>query len=197
MNWLALAILILVAYVVGAFPSGVVWGRLFKGVDVRRFGSGKTGATNSLRTLGWQISLLVFLSDMSKGALSVGLPLLLSSFFFKENGQDQTPWAVMCCGFASVFGHNNSIFIGFKGGRGVATGMGQVWVISPLTMLAVAIVDVFILTFTRYVSLASVIGCVLVDVFLLANVVWLKDLDGRYLAWGAAITSLHSDFTPR
>src|SRR4051812_25127963 len=130
MNWLALVVLMLIAYIISSFPSGVVWGRLIKGVDVRQFGSGKTGATNSLRTLGWQVSLLVFASDMGKGALSVGLPMLLSAMFFKQNGQDNTPWAVLGCGLTSVLGHNFSVFIGFKGGRGVACGMGQYIVIN-------------------------------------------------------------------
>lgn len=187
MNWLALAGLTLAAYLISAFPSGVVWGRLLKGVDVRDFGSGKTGATNSLRTLGWQVSLLVFVSDVGKGALSVALPILLSSLFFKQNGQDNTPWAVMCCGMASVIGHNHSIYIGFKGGRGVACGIGQVLVVSPLTMLFVAIIDIWIIGLTRYISLASVVGCVLVDVFLVANI-WLTNLDPRYLAWGVLMT---------
>ncbi len=188
MNWLALVILTVVAYFLGAFPSGVILGRLLKGVDVRQFGSGKTGATNSLRTLGWQVSLLVFLTDMSKGALSVGLPLLLSGLFFKENGQDNTPWAVLSCGLASVIGHNHSIFIGFKGGRGVSCGMGQVWVVSPLTMLMVSLVDVWILVFTRYVSLASVIGCLLAEFFLFCNI-WITNLDPRYMLWGIIMPS--------
>ena len=195
MNWLVLIILVLVAYFIGSFPSGVIWGRLLKGVDVREFGSGKTGATNSLRTLGWQISLLVFLTDIGKGALSVGLPMIFSSYFH-DNGQDQTPWVVMLCGLASIFGHNTSVFIGFKGGRGVSTGIGQVLVVSPLAMLMVALIDIWILGLSRYVSLASVIGCVLVNVFVLASI-WLTNLDPRYLGWSLAITTYiivsHSD----
>lgn len=187
MNWLALIALTVFAYLISSFPSGVVLGRLLKGVDVRQFGSGKTGATNSLRALGWQISLLVFLTDMSKGAISVGLPILLSSIFFKQNGQDNTPWAVMSCGLASVIGHNHSFFIRFRGGRGVATGIGQVLVVSPITMLMVAILDVWVLGISRYVSLASVIGCFLLEIFLITNI-WLTNLDPRYLGWGFAIT---------
>ncbi len=187
MNWLALIILIVVAYLLGAFPSGVLWGRLLKGVDVREFGSGKTGATNSLRALGWQVSLLVFATDISKGALAVGLPILLNRFFFKENGQDNTPWAVMLCGLASLIGHNHSIFIGLKGGRGVATGIGQVLVVSPLSMLMVGLVDIWILSLTRYVSLASVVGAALVNLFLFMNI-WITGLDARYMAWGVVIT---------
>ena len=186
MNWLALVILMLVAYLLSSFPSGVVWGRLIKGVDLRQFGSGKTGATNSLRTLGWQVSLLVFASDMGKGALSVGLPMLLSTMFFKQNGQDNTPWAVLGCGLASVLGHNFSVFIGFKGGRGVACGMGQYLVITPFGFLMLALTDVWIILFTRYVSLASVVGCVLAEIIIICNI-WLTNLDPRYAIWGLVI----------
>ncbi|MBN9392990.1 MAG: glycerol-3-phosphate 1-O-acyltransferase PlsY [Chloroflexi bacterium] len=187
MNWVALVVLIVVAYFISSFPSGVVWGRWIKGIDVRNFGSGKTGATNSLRALGWQISLLVFLTDFSKGAISVGLPILLSGLFFKQGGQDNTPWAVLPCGLASIVGHNHSFFIGFRGGRGVATGIGQVAVVSPVTILMTAILDIPVLAISRYVSLASIVGGILVDVFLFANI-WLTNLDPRYLAWGVVMT---------
>lgn len=187
MNWVALVVLVVVAYLISSFPSGVVLGRWIKGIDVRKVGSGKTGATNSLRALGWQISLLVFLTDMSKGAISVGLPILLSSFFFKQGGQDNTPWAVLPCGLASIIGHNHSFFIGFRGGRGVATGIGQVLVVSPMTALMTLLVDLPILGISRYVSLASIVGGVLVDIFLFSNI-WLTGLDARYMAWGVAVT---------
>lgn len=183
MNWAALVGLTVVAYLLGSFPSGVIWGRAIKGVDVRQFGSGKTGATNSLRTLGWQVSALVFVSDMTKGALAVAIPLLLASAFFKIDGQDFTHWAVLTCGMAAVIGHNHSIFINFQGGRGVACGMGQVLVVSPLAMLLIALVCVPVLLISRYVSLTSLVGCVLAFVFLAANI-WITNLNPLYLVWG-------------
>lgn len=187
MNWVALVVLVVIAYLISSFPSGVVLGRWLKGIDVRKVGSGKTGATNSLRALGWQLSLLVFLTDMSKGAISVGLPILLSSLFFKQGGQDNTPWAVLPCGLASIVGHNHSFFIGFRGGRGVATGIGQVVVVSPVTILMTLILDLPVLAISRYVSLASIVGCILVDIFLFSNI-WLTSLDPRYMVWGLAVT---------
>lgn len=186
MNWLAIAGLTLTAYLLSAFPSGVVWGRFIKGVDVRKFGSGKTGATNSLRALGWQVSLLVFLTDMAKGAVSVGLPLLLSDWF-QTSTDNYTPWVVLSCGMASVIGHNHSVFINLQGGRGVATGVGQVFVVSPLTMLMVIPLDLLIIWYSRYVSLGSILGGVLTAGFLVVNVWWFG-LDPRYLVWGFAMT---------
>jgi glycerol-3-phosphate acyltransferase PlsY len=88
---------------------------------------------------------------------------------------------------ASIVGHNHSFFIGFRGGRGVATGIGQVAVVSPVTMLMTAILDLPVLAISRYVSLASIVGCILVDVFLFSNI-WLTSLDARYLVWGVVVT---------
>ena len=178
--------LAIIAYLLGAFPSGVVLGKTLKGVDVRQYGSGKTGATNSLRTLGWQISLLVFVLDNAKGALAVWLP-----FAWLDN--DWKAWGVLACGLASMLGHDYSIFIGFQGGRGVAVGMGQVFVLSPLSMLFTAFVDVPLIAITRYVSLASVVGCLMVEASLVIFY-FLGTLptnnDARYLLWGTAINGL-------
>lgn len=185
MNWFVLLLLTIIAYLLGSFPSGVVLGKTFKGVDVRDFGSGKTGATNSLRTLGWQISLLVFILDNAKGAVSVWLPLLLLSANWR-------PWGVLACGLATMLGHDYSIFIGFKGGRGVANGIGQVLVVSPFSMLFAAIVSLPLLALTRYVSLASVVGSFMVEIALIVNYFLgtLPNNDARFLLWGTVITGL-------
>lgn len=186
MSVLPLLALTIIAYFLGSFPSGVVLGKTLKGVDIRQFGSGKTGATNSLRTLGWQISLLVFLLDLAKGALSVWLPLALLD-------ADLKPWGVLACGLASMLGHDYSIFIGFSGGRGVATGIGQVVVISPLSILFAAIISLPLLGLTRYVSLGSIVGAAMVEVALIVNY-FLGTLpngdDPRFLIWGTVITLL-------
>lgn len=185
MNLVVLLALTFAAYIFGSFPSGVVLGKTLKGVDIRNYGSGKTGATNSLRTLGWQISLLVFILDLAKGAIAVLLPLLLLD-------TDLKPWGVLAAGVACMLGHDYSIFIGFSGGRGVATGIGQVLVVSPLSALFAILVCLPILAITRYVSLVSVLGAVLIEIALIVNFFLhaLPDGDGRFLIWGTVITSL-------
>jgi acyl phosphate:glycerol-3-phosphate acyltransferase len=179
MNVVALSGLTFIGYLLGSFPSGVLWGKLFKGIDIRTFGSGKTGATNSLRTLGWKVSLLVFVSDFSKGALAVLLPMLLSGLLFKVDNQDFTPWAVLTCGMAALVGHNHSIFIGFQGGRGFATSIGEATIISPFAVLLCIPIVFGIIYFTRYVSLASIIGCILATIFI-AIQGWMGWMDWRY-----------------
>lgn len=191
MNWLVFVGLTLAAYLIGSFPSGVVLGRLFKGVDVRQYGSGKTGATNSLRTLGWKVSLLVFLIDAGKGALAVWLPRL---FFIDRVGDSQPPfapttpadtilpWAVLACAIAAMLGHNYSIFIKFKGGRGSAAGFGELAMVSPFALLFITVINLPLIIITRYVSLGSIVGALstIVAIFVATFV---TNLDPRYLGF--------------
>jgi acyl phosphate:glycerol-3-phosphate acyltransferase len=197
-NWLALIGVTAVAYLLGSFPSGVILGKAFKGIDVRDYGSGKTGATNSLRTLGWKVSLAVFLADMLKGGLAVSVPRLffvnntaeaLPPFAPTNPAWDILPWAVMICSIACVMGHNYSIFINFQGGRGVAAGMGQILAVSPVTLLFMAVFGIPIVLITRYVSLASLIGAVL-NVVGFIGLSLFFGLDARYIGFAFASSFL-------
>lgn len=140
----------LVAYLCGSLPSGVLVGRLFGGVDPRAHGSGKTGATNILRTLGPGPAAMVGLMDVLKGVAAV---LLARYLLFP--GQ---PWAETVAGFAALLGHNYSVFIHFTGGRGVATGGGVILAMSPVALLFGALGLVIPIAITRYVSLGSIIA---------------------------------------
>jgi glycerol-3-phosphate acyltransferase PlsY len=197
-NWLAFIGVTIVAYLLGSFPSGVILGKTFKGIDLRQFGSGKTGATNSLRTLGWKVSLAVFLCDALKGAIAVTLPRL----FFVNNSAESLapfaptnpawtvlPWAVMACGIGCVLGHNYSIYIKFTGGRGVAASMGQIIAIAPLDLVFMAIFGIPIVLITRYVSLASVMGAVL-NVIGFAGLIAFFGMDARYMGFALAASFL-------
>ncbi len=189
MNWLTLIALALTSYLMGAFPTGVVLGKLFKGVDVRNYGSGKTGATNSLRALGWQISVAVFLIDALKGAASV----LLAQAFFPAEYQ---PWAVVVTALACMLGHDYSIFINFSGGRGAATGLGEILAVSPLALVFIALFGVPAVLITRYMSLASLVGAALSPIgILIASRV--TNLDWRYVFFsivcGGLIIIKHAD----
>jgi len=149
-------IAILVGYLLGSIPSGLIAGRV-AGVDVRRTGSGKTGATNVLRSAGWKAGLLVAAADALKGAIPV---LLVQHVLGIGKGIDLTAagWMAACAGLAAIAGHNYPIYVGFKGGRGVATtgGMGLALALPPT--LLTAIFFVIPVAVTRYVSLGSMIG---------------------------------------
>lgn len=140
-------------YLLGSVPAGVIAGRLTRGVDLREVGSGRTGATNALRTLGPGAAGVVLVLDAGKGALAVGLGIWLASL--GEVGASD--WLPAVGGLAAVVGHMRSIFIGFRGGRGVAPAAGGLLVLSPLTPLLLLPIMGVVVWRTRYVSLGSVI----------------------------------------
>jgi acyl phosphate:glycerol-3-phosphate acyltransferase len=148
----------LLGYLIGALPSGVAVGRL-RGVDPRAAGSGRTGTTNALRTLGPGLAAVVLLLDVAKGAAAV----LIGGWAARSVGADDS-WAAAIGGVAAVVGHVRSVFIRFGGGRGVATGAGAMLVLAPLTLPAALAVFGVLVWRTRYVSLGSIGAAVTVAV---------------------------------
>jgi glycerol-3-phosphate acyltransferase PlsY len=143
-----LAIVVLVAaYFVGAIPSGVIVGRLWRGVDIRSYGSGGSGATNVARTLGSKAGGAVLAMDVGKGVIVTVIALLAAD----------EAWLLATAGTIAVLGHMFPVYIKFKGGKGVATGLGALFVISPVAGI-IAMVGVAIAALTRYVSLGSIMG---------------------------------------
>ena len=146
---LQLVAAVALGYLLGAIPSGVLVGRL-RGVDPRDTGSGRTGTTNAIRSMGMRWAALVAVLDVGKGIAAV----LLGGLIGPE------PWAGALAGIAAVVGHVRSVFIGFAGGRGVATGAGVMLVLAPLAM-ALAILDfAIVVAATRYVSLGSILAAI-------------------------------------
>lgn len=140
---------IIAAYLSGSVPWGVVLGRLIKGIDIRKIGSGNTGATNAMRALGWRIALAVAVLDLLKGFV----PVVVARWL------DAPAWAVAVIAVAATAGHCWSPWMKFHGGKGMATGGGAAVGLLPwlLTMLPLMIIVVLI---TRYVSLASLIATI-------------------------------------
>ncbi len=136
------------SYVVGSIPFGVLVARLSGGPDPRTVGSGRTGGTNALRALGRKWAAVVVIGDLAKGAVPVLVARALT-------GQ---PAVEVVCGFAAVVGAWRSIFLGFHGGRGVATGVGTMLVIQPAALLLATPVFIVVILVTRYVSLGSLLG---------------------------------------
>lgn len=143
--------LVLAAYGSGSVPWGVVLGKVLLRTDLRRHGSGGTGATNAMRVLGWRISVLVFVLDFLKG---FG-PVLLA------RGLNLDGWWVAAVATATVFGHCWSPWIGFRGGKGMATGAGAAAGLLPWVLMIFPVMLAVVLV-TRYVSLASIVGSVTV-----------------------------------
>jgi acyl phosphate:glycerol-3-phosphate acyltransferase len=180
----------LIGYVLGAIPFGLIIGRVTRGIDLREYGSHRTGATNALRTLGLRAAAAVFLLDVAKGVAAV---LVTGSLFAAD---PLGAWAAAVAGFAAVVGHNWSVFIRFTGGRGVATSAGALGAMSPLTILVLAPIVIGLIWRTRYVSLGSISGGLLAPV--ITAVLALLDLASvpavaYALASGLLVTVAHAD----
>lgn len=146
MNWERLAALAILSYLLGSIPFGYLVGKYWKGVDVRRRGSGNIGATNVLRVLGLGPALVALAGDMGKGALSVYLGQVAGG-----------TTGAMVCGITAAAGGAWSVFLGFGGGKGMGVGAGIVLASMPLVALVLAPVWVALVALTRYVSLGSVV----------------------------------------
>ncbi len=135
------------SYLLGAVPIGLLVGKVFGSVDVRESGSGRTGATNVLRTLGWKAAVPVVLLDLFKGSVAV----IASGFIADTPGEVAGAVAV-------VVGHSRSVFIGFGGGRGVIPAGGAALALVWPAAIIGTIVGILIIALTRYVSLGSLLG---------------------------------------
>jgi acyl phosphate:glycerol-3-phosphate acyltransferase len=142
-------LLVVLAYLAGSIPVGVIVARVTGGPDPRTIGSGRTGGTNALRALGRKWAAVVVAGDLAKGALPVLLTRILT---------DGDPLAEVVVAGAAVLGSVRSVFLRFSGGRGVGTGVGTMLVIQPLAVLLAAPVFVLAIIATRYVSLGSLLG---------------------------------------
>jgi glycerol-3-phosphate acyltransferase PlsY len=155
--WIAAAIGLLAAYLLGSIPSGYLAGRLLKGIDIREHGSKSTGATNVLRTLGPWPAVLVLLVDVLKGVAAIALARWLSSGT-PPDLQSWTAWAVCLAGLAALLGHGRSIWLNFAGGKSVATGLGVLLAMSwPVGLGALAVFGV-VLAISRIISLSSILA---------------------------------------
>ncbi len=147
-----LAGVVLGAYLLGALPFGLWIGKGLYNIDLREHGSKNTGATNAYRVLGRRPALLVFACDTAKGMAGVYLGSVLVGGSLAE----------VLGGIAAISGHNWSVFMGFKGGRGVATGLGVIALLAPMVTAIVFGVWCIIVFLTRYVSLGSIVAAALV-----------------------------------
>ena len=141
-------VLVLIAYLAGSIPVGVLVARRAGGTDPRTIGSGRTGGTNALRALGPRWAAVVVAGDLAKGAL----PVLFARWVTGD------PLVEVLCGAAAVAGAIWSVFAGFRSGRGVGTGVGTMLVIQPVAVLLATPVFIGVILLTRYVSLGSLLG---------------------------------------
>ena len=145
---------VVLAYLIGSIPSGLILGKLFWHTDLREHGSHNIGATNAWRTLGKRAGIAVFIADSIKGQAGVALGLLLAG----------TPLAAVLGGLFAIIGHSFSLFLRFHGGKGVATSLGVLTMMMGNVTLIVFAIWFAIVYLTRYVSLGSVVAAFLTPV---------------------------------
>lgn len=152
MQFLYLLLAGLIGYLCGSIAFGYIYVKLFKGEDLRRIGSGRTGGTNSFRAAGLGVGVLTSLSDVAKGAVAV----LITRWLFGDGlGGDLLPWAVAFAGVMSVVGHNWSVFLKFKGGAGTGPNVGWATAIWPWVLPIAFVVMTGMLVGTGMASVAS------------------------------------------
>jgi acyl phosphate:glycerol-3-phosphate acyltransferase len=177
-------------YLVGAIPSGVLIGRM-RGVDPRGAGSGRTGTTNALRTLGPGLAGLVLVLDVAKGAGAVA-----GAAWLADRLGSSDAWPMAIAGIAAVVGHVRSVFIRFGGGRGVATGGGAMLLLAPFAIVAVVPAFSLVVWRTRYVSLGSITAAVVLPIAV-AVLYSVGQADGAALvaaaAIGVVVVAAHAD----
>ena len=157
-SWAVSLSVFLAAYLLGSFPTGYLLGKYLKGIDIREHGSGSTGATNVLRTIGKTAGLTVLLTDISKGAIAVALVRLLYNYNSDLLPETWKPWLIIITALTAILGHSKSVWLGFTGGKSVATGIGVVLLVNP--WLALGTLSAFGITIavSKIVSLSSIIG---------------------------------------
>ncbi|ERT58170.1 glycerol-3-phosphate 1-O-acyltransferase PlsY [Megasphaera vaginalis (ex Srinivasan et al. 2021)] len=150
---------LLLAYIVGSFPSGLVVGKFFFHTDLREYGSHNIGATNAYRVLGAMPGLAVLILDIAKGVSGVWLGKLAGAA-----APEYQIYLMIAGGLIAIIGHSCSLFLQFKGGKGVATGLGVILFLAPVETAIVFLVWCVIVAVTRIVSLGSIVAAALVPV---------------------------------
>jgi glycerol-3-phosphate acyltransferase PlsY len=155
----------LIAYCIGSFPAGYLAGRM-RGIDIRKVGSGNVGATNVTRALGKHVGYPVFLVDFGKGLVAV----LLAQAIARRCGLNSmaTDFCAALGGIFSVVGHSYPVWLGFKGGKGVATSLGVIFGISWIAALVMCAVWIVMFKLTRYVSVASIAAAIALPLAMIA-----------------------------
>ena len=162
-------------YLLGAIPFGYIAGKLFGGVDVRDHGSGSIGMTNVMRTVSPPVAIMVLALDMGKAVGAVVLARLIVD----------APLVETLTGIAVIVGHSWSVFIGFSGGKGTATGWGALFALSPIAGIVASVIGVGLVALTRYVSLGSMVAATLGALTLAIIAIMNDAVPWEYALYGA------------
>ena len=159
-------LLIIIAYLLGSIPTGYAIGHYLKGIDIREHGSGSTGATNVLRTVGKLPAAAVLAIDMLKGLAAVALVNLVYSYT-NLLPTSWHSWLVVAAALSAIIGHSKSIWLNFTGGKSVATTLGILLIMNPIVGLGTLASFGIVLALSRIVSLSSICGAIAVNILML------------------------------
>lgn len=186
----------MIAYLIGSIPFGYLIVKLTGRGDVRRTGSGGTGATNVSRSAGKAAGVLTLLLDALKGAVAVFVAAKWSDQF--QPNSRIADWIIVASAVAVIVGHIFPVWLGFRGGKGVATGAGAFFVLHPLAVLCAGVVFVIVVALTRYVSLGSITGALVIPLSIwLMHVFVQPDLSLTPILAGATVSALLIVFAHR
>ncbi len=152
MNYFNLIFALSAAYLLGSIPTSYIFGRILLRIDIRQHGSGNVGATNALRVLGTKIGIITLIIDILKGVLAIQIGKLMI--------ESPTDLMLIGCGLFAIAGHIFTIFLKFKGGKGVATSAGVFIALAPIPVIITLIVFIIAVSISRYVSLGSILAAV-------------------------------------
>lgn len=151
-----IALIVIVSYLLGSIPSGLIVGKAFYGIDIREHGSGNLGGTNTFRTLGKKAGIIVTAADILKGTLASTLPIIFGV---------ETQIDPLIAGMIAVVGHMYPVFANFKGGKAVATSGGVLLACAPVMFLVMVVVFLLSLYITKFVSLSSIIASIVAVIY--------------------------------
>ncbi len=176
---------VIFGYLIGSIPTGYLFTRFIKNIDVREVGSGNVGATNAARALGIRYGIIVALLDIAKGFVAVSI-----AFLFINPQGDMINYIPYLTGLTVILGHDHSLFLNFSGGKGVAATFGVLLRISPPVFLIIAVIWLLLSVITRYMSAASLTSAVLMPIVLY---IYLNEITAFYffIIYGFLIIGKH------
>lgn len=169
---IVLLAIIILSYLVGSIPTSIIVSKMVRGIDIRDYGSGNAGGTNVMRVLGWKHGIIVMLLDALKGVVAVIVVARLFQGTVPFNNAtpfDDFTLVQIIAGIAAVIGHIWTVFAGFRGGKGIATALGMLLMITTVDMLIAIGAFVLVVTVSRYVSLGSIVAAIVVPVALVVR----------------------------
>jgi len=167
-----LATIIVLSYLIGSIPTSIIVSKAAKGIDIRNYGSGNAGGTNVMRVLGWKLGLMVIILDALKGVLAVVIVARIyygTIPFHNATPFDDFTLIQIIAGISAVIGHIWTVFAGFRGGKGIATALGMLLMITTVDMLVAIGVFVVVVSISRYISLGSLLGAITVPLTLIVR----------------------------